>query len=298
MGYVAGKDFFHQPVAEKVKFDVGLGYGYGGYLFKRETGGKLSGENVNKSDGVESLTLRGLQHLPVSDATCMGGFADVHFAQDMSDVPHADPVPCSPPSLLENVLRLHEALFSFKSVMTSITELALGALAGDFHHFFDSTKGGLRYAFYPEMGGTAVSEKSVDYGAHADSVSMVFLRLDRDNPAGTEVLHDGKWLAVPNIPGGVVVNLGTVLSGLTGGRWQAAVHRATRASNNERMSLVMGALVPRNDLSLECLPQICGSQTEKRRKVSVKEYLDARVRLQRPEKNPADRDVVDFIDQM
>jgi len=191
---------------------------------------------------------------------------------------------------------LHKALLNFKVTMTTLAELALGASPGDFHTFLNPAKGGMRFAYYPERQTEGPSHQ-VDYGAHADSGSMVFLRLDQENPAGTEVFHKGQWLPVPYIPGGVVVNLGTVLSRLTGGRWQAAVHRATRVGLKERLSLVLGALIPDNELSLECLPDICGVPREGR-KVTVKEYLDARVRLQRPEKSAADADVVNFIDQL
>lgn len=294
--YDAGKEFFRQPLDQKLQYDVGKGYGFGGYLSHMETGGGLTGEKKNSSDGVESLTLRGLQHLPPSHV-CLGAATSEHFAQDMSDVPRADAVPCSPPSLLPSVKKLHAALFEFKETMTSVTQLALGAFPGDFHHVFDPAKGGFRFAYYPEMKHDPVAQ-NVDYGAHADSGSMVFLRLDRDNPAGTQVVYDGKWLDVPSVPGGIVVNLGTVLSRLTGGRWKAAVHRATRIGRKERMSLVLGALVPRNDLTLECLPHICGVESGERRQVSVKEYLDARVRLQRPDKSAEDQDIVRFIDEL
>ena len=112
-------------------------------------------------------------------------------------------------------------------------------------------------------------------------------------------MYDGKWLDVPHTPGGVVVNLGTVLSHLTGGRWKAAIHRATRVGRGERLSMVIGALVPPNDLPLECLPGLCtDARPSSKTPPSVKEYLDARVRLQRPEKKSCDQDVVDFIDKL
>jgi len=292
--YGSAKQFFHLPISEKRQFDLGKGYGYGGYLNKAETGGQLSGEKVNHSDGVESLTIRGLQHLPTNKKLCMSA-APPHFAQDMSDVPRADAVPCNPPHLLANIVGLHEKLFVLKSTMTEIVELALGIPRGDLNHAFQPQKGGLRFAYYPPL---SRDQATIDYGAHADSGSMVFLRLDQDNPNGTEVLHNGTWLSVPNISGGIVVNLGTVLSRATGGRWHAAVHRATRAGRRERLSLVLGALVPRNDLVINCLPQVCGPQSAGSSHISVKEYLDARVRLQQPEKDPQDLDVVRFVDEL
>eukprot|EP00746_Dinoflagellata_sp_MGD_P045826 gnl/MRDRNA2_/MRDRNA2_212559_c0_seq1.p1 gnl/MRDRNA2_/MRDRNA2_212559_c0~~gnl/MRDRNA2_/MRDRNA2_212559_c0_seq1.p1 ORF type:complete len:338 (+),score=34.14 gnl/MRDRNA2_/MRDRNA2_212559_c0_seq1:115-1014(+) len=294
--YDVGKEFFHQPMAEKIHFDLGKGYGYGGYLHSMETASGLSDANANKSDGVESLSLRGLNHLS-SSQVC--GATRLHFAQAGAEMPHADPVPCSPASLLPSVIRLHAAVFDFKIAMMAITELALGATPGDFNNsIFYPEKGGLRLAYYPEMSEDPVGD-ALDYGAHADTAPMAFLRLDRDNPAGTQVLHKQKWLPVPSIPGSIVVNLGKVFSKLTGGRWKAAMHRATRTTRKERMSIVLSALTPRNDLMLECLPQVCGVESSEPHKISVKEYFDARVRLQRPD-NPQrseDYNLVSLVDQ-
>ena len=122
---------------------------------------------------------------------------------------------------------------------------------------------------------------------------MVFLRLDHENPVGTEVWHQGKWVSVPVIPIWVVVNLGTVLSRLTGGLWQAAIHRATRRNHLERLSIVYGAMVPENNLILRDL-----LSSEERHAITVKQYLDARVRLQRPDAKMDDKEIVEFIDHL
>lgn len=75
--YHAAKTFFRsEHVAEKKKYDLGLGYGYGGYLsVGHEAGGQLTGEaNPDaRADVVESLTCRGLQHLVAAGRAADGG---------------------------------------------------------------------------------------------------------------------------------------------------------------------------------------------------------------------------------
>ena len=291
--HASAKHFFHQPIEIKREYDLGLGYGYGGYLNDGENGGQLSGQSYdsNQSDHVESLTCRGLQHLKSNMAT----FEPI-FAQDMSSVPYADMLPTK---MRREIISLHQEFLPLKKIMTEITEMSLRAKPGEFWKYFVPEKGGVRFAYYPEIPEEAFIIQSklensvVGYGAHADSGSMVFLRLDHENPVGTEVWHQGKWVPVPAIPNGVVVNLGTVLSRLTGGRWQAAVHRATRRNHLERLSIVYGAMVPQNNLILRDL-----SSSEEGHAITVKQYLDARVRLQRPDAKMDDKEIVELIDHL
>lgn len=136
--------------------------------------------------------------------------------------------------------------------------------------------------------------------ARPDSGGMVILRVDKENPVGTEVFiaESGEWIPVPYVEGGVVLNLGTVLSIMTGGRWRAAIHRAARANRRKRLSIVYGAMVPDNGLRLTPLVGRGGEAGAERRVVSVKAYLDARVRMQLPETDPEDRELVDFVDRL
>ena len=118
-------------------------------------------------------TCRGLHHLNGSNTQ---NFSDPIFAQDMSCVPHADVIP---EIIHDSVKCLHESLFPFRSVLTRITEISLGANPGDFHQHFDPKKGGLRFAYYPELppedfeDKTSKADTKIGYGAHADSGSMV-----------------------------------------------------------------------------------------------------------------------------
>ena len=293
--YRSAQAFFHSDA--KHEYNLQLGYGFGGYLpAGYEAGGQLAGERNPQGDLVESLTCRGLHHSSSRNASRTS--ADPHFAQDMSDIPSADRIP---PELRGPTIALHDKLLPFKTLLTRTTERVMGVAAGAFNDTFDPRRGGIRFPFYPSL--PTFAEKTIGYGAHADSGGMVVLRVDRHNPVGTEVLYRGQWLPVPvHLPNAVVLNGGTVLQRLTGGRWKAAIHRAARANTRERLSIVYGAMVPHNDLEVSSLAvahlrtaaTATGENQEK--VVRVKEYLDARVRMQRPEMDPRDRELIAYVD--
>lgn len=299
--YDAAKQFFRSEEHVKQQYNLGLGYGYGGYLGTgSEAGGQLTGEanEEGKADVVESLTCRGLQHINLQ---LPDHHAAPHFAQDMSDVLSADRVP---PGLLEPTMELHNAMFPFKTLLTRATERVLGVERGAFQQAFDPRRGGIRFPYYPELQNFSAEEHPIGYGAHSDSGGMVILRVDRENPVGTEVFYRDQWLPVPtDVPNAIVLNGGTVLQRLMGGRWKAAVHRAARANKQERLSIVYGAMVPHNDLEVSSLAVAELGTTaipdlSREHVVRVKEYLDARVRMQRPETDPRDKELVVFVDQM
>ena len=340
--YQEGKKFFNSCNLNKRGYDRKLGYGYGGYLNNSESGGKLTGENSKTSDKLESLTMRGLglvKKKGVANNEQGGQCNEPYFGQDMSEVPYPDSIPRN---LLLPVLTMHDALHPFKVLLTRIAEKALGLKIGELAplKFLDEnnkiadvssdeskipflpSRGGLRLAYYPELDSELMGKLDIPpddagketptlgYGAHADSGGAVVLRLDCENPIGTEVLYKGKWLSVP-IPGEVctgintsfakipddmiVLNGGTVLQRLTQGRWKAAIHRVVRRNCRERLSIVYGAMVPGNDVVLSSSHQ---TQNGNIAPIIVKDYLDARVKMQRPECDINDTKLAAFIDQM
>eukprot|EP00746_Dinoflagellata_sp_MGD_P139926 gnl/MRDRNA2_/MRDRNA2_73269_c0_seq2.p1 gnl/MRDRNA2_/MRDRNA2_73269_c0~~gnl/MRDRNA2_/MRDRNA2_73269_c0_seq2.p1 ORF type:complete len:160 (-),score=23.60 gnl/MRDRNA2_/MRDRNA2_73269_c0_seq2:330-785(-) len=71
---------------------------------------------------------------------------------------------------------------------------------------------------------------------------------------GLEVWFQDRWVAVPHIPGSIIVNSGEMLSRLSEGRFKASVHRVRAKNDFERYSLVSfwapnyDALLPDPDL--------------------------------------------------
>ena len=100
-------------------------------------------------------------------------------------------------------------------------------------------------------------------------------------------------MSVPVIPNWVVVNLGTVLSRLTGGRWEVENHRATRRNRLERFGTLYGRMVSEKNLILRDL-----SSSDERHATTVKQYVDVRVRHQRPDARVGDKEIVEFIDHL
>jgi isopenicillin N synthase-like dioxygenase len=61
-------------------------------------------------------------------------------------------------------------------------------------------------------------------GVHSDYGSLTILQRD-ETPGGLEVLSEGRWLPVPDLPGAFVVNLGDLMQDWTGGAWRSTLHR-------------------------------------------------------------------------
>lgn len=55
---------------------------------------------------------------------------------------------------------------------------------------------------------------------------------------GLEVWYQDKWMAVPRIPGAILVNQGEMLSRLSDGKFKAPVHRVLAHSDSPRYSLI------------------------------------------------------------
>jgi len=55
---------------------------------------------------------------------------------------------------------------------------------------------------------------------------------------GLEVWHENKWMAVPRMPGAIIVNQGEMLSRLSNGCFKAPVHRVRAKSDFHRYSLI------------------------------------------------------------
>merc|ERR1712008_116691 len=171
--YEAAKGFFQSELRKKQEYNLGLGYGYGGYLSTgNEVVGQMTGDVAQgNGDFVESLTCRGLHHV---NAGGSHGQSPPHFAQDMSDTPFADRIPAE---LLTPTISLHKALLPFKTLLTRTTERVMGVEAGAFRQTFDPQKGGIRFAYYPELESFSPEKQPLGYGG-------CFRDVRRGNPGG------------------------------------------------------------------------------------------------------------------
>ena len=95
-----------------------------------------------------------------------------------------------------------------------------------------------------------------------------------------------EWVDVPHVPGGLVCNVGALLSRWTAGEWRAAVHRVGNGdASRPRVSLVTNALAPRPDAPAvagfsSCVPRGASAPSSP---VDVADFMTRRVALHRHE---------------
>ncbi|XP_058105051.1 flavanone 3-dioxygenase 2-like [Magnolia sinica] len=99
-------------------------------------------------------------------------------------------------------------------------------------------------------------EPELTYGlpGHTDPNAVTILLLD-EQVAGLQVLKDGKWIAIDPCPNTLVVNLGDQIQALSNGRYKSVRHRAIVNSNKERIS-VASFLCPANDAIISPAKQL------------------------------------------
>ncbi|RKP07799.1 hypothetical protein THASP1DRAFT_30398 [Thamnocephalis sphaerospora] len=84
--------------------------------------------------------------------------------------------------------------------------------------------------------------------------------------------HDGKWHRVQPLSGAFVVNIGSMLSLWTGGRYAATVHRVVHLSKEPRIS-VAAFIEPPLDASIAPPPELAAADTSME-KYASKTYYD------------------------
>ncbi|XP_038973027.1 flavone synthase-like [Phoenix dactylifera] len=80
-------------------------------------------------------------------------------------------------------------------------------------------------------------QQALGMGPHTDQCHMVILT---DNVDGLQLKHIGKWVTVPNVPGALVVFLGTSMEKASEGRYKAAEHQVMVNEKTARISLAVG----------------------------------------------------------
>jgi len=108
------------------------------------------------------------------------------------------------------------------------------ALALDLpEHYFDSAIddpiSAMRMLNYPHTN-VPPEPGQLRAGAHSDYGSLTILLADAA-PGGLEIRSpEGKWVAVPNLPGAFIVNIGDLMALWTNDRWVSTLHRVVNPS--------------------------------------------------------------------
>lgn len=256
--------FFAQGQEAKRAVNEGMGEGYGQspYCCMEENGAQLLGDFTRPTDVVESLTYRGLSEKEVVDR-----------------------LPESPPGLAQAISAFNEDLEELRRALERACELALDLEPGLMTRKCQEGKESLRLAYYPSI--DEPLEGQMRYGAHVDSYGLTVLSLDPANPGGLQVQIDDEWIDVPFVEGGIVLNVGALLSRWTNGSWKASVHRVL-CKPGDRLSIVSGAVRPADDELIEVFPSCCdASHTGEEAPpppppILARDFFAERVTLHRP----------------
>lgn len=94
-------------------------------------------------------------------------------------------------------------------------------------------------------------------GAHTDYGSLTILA-PNDAPGGLQIMTvQGRWIDVPFVPDGFVINIGDMMQRWTNERWLSNMHRVvnpeTNAVRRPRQSVAF-FLHPNHDAFVECIP--------------------------------------------
>mmetsp|Transcript_50726 Transcript_50726/g.94796 ORF Transcript_50726/g.94796 Transcript_50726/m.94796 type:complete len:792 (-) Transcript_50726:111-2486(-) len=288
--------WFRQTPSEKMRFDKGKGYGFGGYVNRSENGAQLLGDFSRPNDAVESLTAGlaglhgGVEAVQLEKAekerkgTASAGTGVCHI-KDLSGCEMEEGTPELIASPGATFLRAAERI---ARLTAKALQLSLDVPDEELDLVMDPMGGGLRLAYYPSVKATG---HLMGYGSHIDSGGVTVISLDPANQRGLQVdvsgtgntasEEDRKWVDVPFVPNAFVLNVGALLSRWTGGRWRASVHRVlANTHSHERVSIITGALSPKIDG-----PPFAGfaSTSPTLPPVPARDFLTTRVDLHRPE---------------
>ena len=218
--FEAAKRFFSLPIEEKLR--------YSPKKWNKEAKGEYRGyspANPVDKDGVYEHFLMG-ETLPDDDPEKISG----NPLYEATPMPSHDAAFCK-------IVNSHLSCM----IDTGMEFMRLAAIGlGMGEHVFDDrflpkSLSTLRFLHYPVV--EEDQERELLLQAHED-LSFVTLLINFNNPGLEYLREDGSWVDIVPRPGSLVVNIGKLLSELTGGRLKATRHRVRNDSKQrDRFSL-------------------------------------------------------------
>ena len=209
----AARGFFDLPVENKVEVKMPyVGYPYGYSPLQAEALAKSLGEET-PPDLKESFSIgpldQGAHAANVPDA-------DFRFAANLW--------PKEPANFRAAWTAYYRAMSQLAARIMRVFALALELPEEFFDGMIDDPISAMRALNYPHQ---SVPPKpgQLRAGAHSDYGSLTIL-LAESAPGGLEIFTpEGKWQAVPVVPGAFVVNIGDLMARWTNDRWVSTLHR-------------------------------------------------------------------------
>lgn len=146
---------------------------------------------------------------------------------------HAAPTTCDlwPAQPKQFVATWHEYYRAMQVLAVALGRAFAATLGVDSGAWFDALAdnwGDLAANYYPPLDPGAGPTTSIYNAAHRDLTVFTILHQDNSPIGGLSVeLVDGSWEQIRPVSGTLVVNVGELLTYLSGGRWRAAPHQVT-----------------------------------------------------------------------
>lgn len=143
----------------------------------------------------------------------------------------------------EELETLWTELQSLSEKLLSLLALALGKGGSFFDSYILDSISTLRLLHYPAPQ-AAPQQQEFCCTPHTDSGILTLLH--QDSTGGLEIWcpaaaddddDDGEWIPAPYVPGSIVVNVGDLLSRVSGGNFKATRHRVRSSPGRERYSV-------------------------------------------------------------
>ena len=264
--WAAGSAFFDLPTEKKLSVKMlydGYPYGYS----------PLQAEALAKSQGYETPP-------DLKESFNIGPLEQkIHVENDPDeDFRYAVNIwPSEPTGFQDAATAYYRALSGLAARIMRVFALALELPEDYFESAIDDPISAMRMLNYPHTNVTP-EPGQLRAGAHSDYGSLTILLADAA-PGGLEIRSpDGQWLAVPNLPGAFIVNIGDLMARWTNDRWISTLHRVVNPSPDHSGSTRRQSFAffhqPDWDAEISCIPT-CLSPGEKPKYPGVRsgEYL-------------------------
>ena len=131
--------------------------------------------------------------------------------------------------------QLYSELQELSSKLLSLLAMALGKDTSYFDGYLDNSMSTLRLLHYPAIT-PASPQQELCCTPHTDSGILTLLH--QDQTGGLEVLStNDEWIPAPYVPGSIVVNIGDLMSQVSGGKFKASYHRVRSSHRKSRYSV-------------------------------------------------------------